>query len=113
MDSESLLLVAVAAIVWAPMIIRAFKSDKKKPKKGAEPEPLCGCEHHLAFHTSEGVCKAQKQRWTGTNDRGYSQYDIVSCTCQQYVGPVPDITPQIMRELTRPTPAVEPYSQDK
>jgi hypothetical protein len=95
------------------MIIRALKSDKKKPKKGAEPDPICGCEHHLAFHTAEGVCKAQKQQYIGMNQQGYSQYSIVDCTCQQYVGPIPVISPQLMRELSNPSPAPEPYSQDK
>lgn len=113
MDSDTIEFLALAAMVWAPVLVWSLKSGRKRRRKGEEPEPICGCEHNLAFHTSEGICKAQRQRWLGTDSRGNSQYDIVDCTCQQYVGPIPMISPQIMRELSMPQASVEPYSQDK
>lgn len=110
MDDNELFL-AIAMLLFITWVVGKLARGKRR--KGTEPDPICGCEHHLAFHTNEGVCKAQRQRWLGTDSRGNSQYDIVDCTCQQYVGHVPVISPQIMRELSNPTVNVEPYSQDK
>ena len=105
-------------IMWAGsmMMLLGFpwvSSLRRRKAKGAEPEPVCGCEHHLAYHTYEGACKGQIKTHVGTDHRGYPVYEVFDCTCQQYVGPVPAISPQIMRELSNPSPAIEPYSQDK
>lgn len=100
---------AMTALLWAPMIIRELRTGRaKKRPKGAEPEPICGCEHHLAFHTPEGVCKEQVPIPDGEN-----KFKVYDCTCQQYVGPIPSISPQILRELAMPPSSVEPYSQEK
>lgn len=52
------------------------------------PQPLCGCGHHLVFHDHE-TKKCQTQvvipgRWTGSQNSSYRQ-----CMCQGYRGPVP------------------------
>lgn len=85
---------------------------KKRLKKGEAPEPICGCEHHLAFHTDDGVCKEQVPVPNGA-EGGVAKYTVYDCTCQQYVGPYPEVSPKIMRELMTPPPAPEPYSQEK
>lgn len=107
--------VFLLAAVLLPLVVLwlLMRPERRKKVKGAEPDPVCGCEHHLAFHTPDGVCKGQTQIRTGTDSRGYGKHEIVDCTCQQYVGPVPALNPQIMRELTNPSLSVEPYSQDK
>lgn len=78
----------------------------RKPKKGEEPEPVCGCEHHLAFHTNDGVCKGKVQVQTGFNEYGQPTLDYHDCACQQYRGPVPSINPRVMLELTNPGPGL-------
>lgn len=82
---------------------------KKRLKKG---EPICGCGHHFAFHTAEGVCKEQIPVPNGAIG-GAMRYTVHLCTCQQYVGPYPEVSPKVMRELMDPPSSVEPYSQDK
>ncbi|WP_116247120.1 hypothetical protein [Nocardiopsis sp. FIRDI 009] len=53
-----------------------------------QPQPLCGCGHHLVFHDKE-TKKCQTQvvipgRWTGQAGSTYRQ-----CMCQGYRGPIP------------------------
>jgi hypothetical protein len=44
-----------------------------------EPEAICGCGHHIAFHeAAEHLCHGRNG---AMQDR--------ACTCQQYVGPTP------------------------
>lgn len=85
---------------------------KKRLTKGEPPEPICGCGHHFAFHTADGVCKEQVPLPDGA-EGGVAKYTVYDCTCQQYVGPYPEVSPQIMRELMAPPSSVEPYSQEK
>lgn len=52
------------------------------------PQPLCGCGHHLVFHDQQ-TKKCQTQvvipgRWTGQPSSTYRQ-----CMCQGYRGPLP------------------------
>lgn len=112
MDDNSVLAVIYISLSLVVLVI-VLRPRGNRKRKGAEPDPICGCEHHLAFHTHDGVCKGQTQRYMGQNDHGYSQYEIIDCTCQQYVGPVPAISPQLMRELNASMPNIEPYTQDK
>lgn len=136
--SEDLFLMAAMLIPLAALYIMRPRDPKKKKKlaKGEEPDPICGCGHHLAFHTAEGQCREQIPLLAGA-EGGQPKYDVYDCTCQQYVGPVPAISPQIMRELSNgpgsfdkesgywldgqhrltrtdaSQPSTEPYSQDK
>ncbi|MEV2277239.1 hypothetical protein AB0I72_16805 [Nocardiopsis sp. NPDC049922] len=53
-----------------------------------QPQPLCGCGHHLVFH-DRGSKKCMTQvvipgRWTGQSGSTYRQ-----CMCQGYRGPIP------------------------
>ncbi|GAA1452819.1 hypothetical protein [Nocardiopsis tropica] len=52
------------------------------------PQPLCGCGHHLVFHDQETKrCQTQvviPGRWTGQTSSTYRQ-----CMCQGYRGPLP------------------------
>lgn len=126
--NDNLFALLITVLLGGTLLVKAVLRHLRL--RGAEPKPICGCEHHLAFHTPEGICKGQTQRWLGTNNRGISQYEITNCTCQQYVGHVPAISPQIMRELSTPSrhyldglphgkdgdaadPSTEPFSQDK
>ncbi|HVB46541.1 MAG TPA: hypothetical protein VNF47_28050 [Streptosporangiaceae bacterium] len=55
-------------------IIEAKAKARAKPVTAAppEPQPVCGCTHHLSFHNPKtSVCA----------------FD--GCRCQQYVGPEP------------------------
>ncbi|MBB4932236.1 hypothetical protein F4561_003056 [Lipingzhangella halophila] len=52
------------------------------------PQPICGCGHHLVFHDQESKrCQAQvviPGRWTGQHSSTYR-----TCMCQGYRGPMP------------------------
>ncbi|WP_046469875.1 hypothetical protein [Allosalinactinospora lopnorensis] len=52
------------------------------------PQPICGCGHHLVFHDHESKrCQAQvviPGRWTGQSGSTYR-----TCMCQGYRGPLP------------------------
>lgn len=111
--SEDLFLMAAMLIPLAALyIMRPRDPKKKKLTKGDEPDPICGCGHHLAFHTAEGQCREQIPILAAA-EGGQPKYDVYDCTCQQYVGAVPAISPQIMRELSLPQSSVEPYTQEK
>lgn len=111
-DNATLVVVFIVACALLVFITWRFGVGSAPPK-GAEAEPICGCGHHLAFHTLEGVCKEQVKTLMRTNPHGFPEYEVFDCTCQEYVGPVPAVSPQIVRELSKPFPATEPYSQDK
>jgi hypothetical protein len=57
--------------------IIAAKADLAEKRSAAlkappEPQPVCGCSHHLSFHNPRtGACAEE------------------NCHCQQYVGPEP------------------------
>lgn len=58
------------------------------------PQPVCGCDHHLAHHHPESkVCKAAVQQRYQTSG-GSWRVRWVDCACQQYTGPEP-ITSEI------------------
>lgn len=55
-------------------------------RKRKEPEPRCGCGHHLAMHDPDSKhCHAQ---WQFRPQPG-APLKLRDCTCRQYVGPMP------------------------
>ena len=64
-----------------------------------EPQPVCGCSHHLSFHNPQTSACA-----------------VDDCRCQQYVGPEPlghiFAQPLIDPDATRPGAAILPPSPD-
>ncbi|MFW6641112.1 LapA family protein [Nocardiopsis algeriensis] len=72
---------------------RALEQQRRQTQNQAlgaaqNPQPLCGCGHHLVFH-DQSTKKCQTQvvipgRWTGQAGSSYRQ-----CMCQGYRGPVP------------------------
>jgi hypothetical protein len=66
----------------------------RRPKIPKQPKPICGCNHHLAFHDEDGVCHATKTHeatW-GRNQSGFvvaTSWREDGCECRQYVGPKP------------------------
>jgi hypothetical protein len=54
------------------------------------PEPVCGCEHHLAKHDKAGKCHEEVQAPAAWDADGkVLRYEPRPCNCQQYVGPEP------------------------
>jgi hypothetical protein len=52
---------------------KAQLADRKNAARlPAEPQPICGCSHHLSFHKPQTSACA-----------------VEDCRCQQYVGPEP------------------------
>jgi hypothetical protein len=61
---------------WRLRILAAKSELAEKRNAGQvappEPQPICGCSHHLSFHNPRtGACAEE------------------GCRCQQYVGPEP------------------------
>ncbi|MFW5419242.1 hypothetical protein J0910_21730 [Nocardiopsis sp. CNT-189] len=60
------------------------------PPAGANPQPICGCGHHIVFHDQRSkLCQAQvviPGRWTG---QGSADGVYRQCKCQGYRGPIP------------------------
>jgi hypothetical protein len=48
------------------------------------PPPICGCEHHLAFHEMDGEGNP-----TGHCREIINSHNGTECGCQRYTGPEP------------------------
>ena len=46
-----------------------------------DPEPICGCKHHLCFHDDSG-CNAD-----GKSVYVIDRYELIHCGCKGYIGP--------------------------
>ncbi|SFB80329.1 hypothetical protein SAMN05421773_10151 [Streptomyces aidingensis] len=56
----------------------------------AQPEPVCGCGHHLAKHDRQGHCHEIVRIPTGWDaQRRPLGFERGACNCQQYIGPQP------------------------
>lgn len=112
MDDNELFF-AIAALMFLAWIIS--KALRAKRRKGDGPEPLCRCEHFYSFHDPQtGRCSRTRKISSKWDSMGMAVgYEYIPCECHVYDGPIPALNPQIMRELTNPSPSVEPYSQDK
>lgn len=73
------------AIGW---LIGHFAPARRRSPK--PPEPICGCEHELAYHDpATGVCheEAPKRVW---DEKVNMHVDKpFRCQCRQYDGPTP------------------------
>lgn len=69
------------AAVFAAGQLTGRLAGRRRPRdrRRVDPQPVCGCEHHIAFH-EDGVHRCHAK--TGpARDR--------ECMCQRYVGPQP------------------------
>ncbi|MFE7118134.1 hypothetical protein ACFU99_22220 [Streptomyces sp. NPDC057654] len=65
-----------------------------------QPEPVCGCGHHLAKHDKQGKChEAVEVPVAWDAEKKPVQYEPGVCNCQQYVGPQP-LTTLYAQDLT-------------
>lgn len=65
----------------------ALEEAHKPPK---QPEPVCGCTHHLAKHDHKGKCHENVEVPTAWDeDKKPLRYELGQCNCQRYVGPQP------------------------
>lgn len=98
MDPLSLLLggaIAIAGVI-AGRLMNSRRHDRRAEQQRAaelsaprpQPQPICGCGHHLVFHDpKDKICQAQvviPGRWTGQYAGAYRK-----CMCQGYRGPMP------------------------
>lgn len=65
----------------------------------APPEPVCGCQHHLAFHDRvTGRCGAPAQQvteWEWNEEEEMKvpvRWTTVPCPCKQYCGPATPVS---------------------
>lgn len=70
------------------LIGRFAPARRRFPKP---PEPICGCDHPLAYHNPKtGICGGEEKQyavWDATARRHVDK--MVRCTGQQYDGPTP------------------------
>jgi hypothetical protein len=80
------------------LAVLAAKAELEQAKNAArhppEPQPVCGCTHHLSFHSpATGICA------------------VDDCRCQQYIGPeplghvmaLPLVDPELLSSPPQPT----------
>lgn len=60
-------------------------------RKSKDPEPICGCDHHLAMHDpkTHGCHDVIVRREMHNPNGKYIGKQLTPCTCRQYVGPQP------------------------
>lgn len=81
------------ALLLVGIAIGYFIGNRRRPAPtpavAAEPQPICGCRHHLSQHDPEtGQCHDTVKE---VSHYGMYQnlYQTVACHCRQYVGPEP------------------------
>ncbi|MDA8368468.1 MAG: hypothetical protein M0026_01180 [Nocardiopsaceae bacterium] len=96
MDPGSLVLgaaIAFGGIMIGRLLPRRSSQPTQHPHQAVpaaprDPQPICGCGHHLVFHDHDSkMCQAQvviPGRWTGQSGGTYRK-----CMCQGYRGPIP------------------------
>lgn len=67
--------------------------DERRRIEG--PSPICGCDHHLAFHDEKSGCQ-QKVKTTVAwryddfeDDPVETAWEMMTCPCVRYTGPQP------------------------
>ena len=83
------LLLAIAwflTLGWGESYRTANKKLQQRVRSLEEPDPLCGCGHHISFHDEKGC------HYTVVYTRP-AKFGVVSlfsdCPCVKYVGPEP------------------------
>jgi len=76
-------------LIGAGLLVVGYLAGRahRRPSQPKRVEPICSCEHGLAYHDREtGHC-----HWQGAEDRFSSikgNYQVeVKCSCRRYVGP--------------------------
>lgn len=73
--------------------LRKLELEAKKRKELEEanrpPDPICGCEHHLAKHGADGCHADVMAAVTWDAKKKPTSYERRRCNCQRYVGPEP------------------------
>jgi hypothetical protein len=65
-----------------------------------QPEPVCGCTHHLAKHDKQGKCHELVETPVAWDEaKKPVRYESQTCNCQQYIGPQP-LTTLYAQDLT-------------
>lgn len=78
-------LILLAGLVIGYLIGRVHKRPPRPPK---QPQPICGCEHHLALHDPKSsACSGQRQHVTLYENGIPRKWVYYSCDCKQYIGP--------------------------
>lgn len=74
-----------AAVAWASIIVGVIvAASRRHHRRVKSPPPICGCEHHLAFHELDDEGNA-----TGPCHEIVVTHNATECGCQRYTGPVP------------------------
>jgi transposase len=63
-----------------------WHGPRRRKKLYEEPEPICGCRHHLSYHGEDGECHAQVMQYDPHKQKRVA---IGQCACKKYVGPEP------------------------
>lgn len=87
MDPITLLVGAGILLAGALVGYPLGRRDRNARK---EPEPVCGCGHHLATHDPETLkCSAAVSVSQYRAGGDWIGEDWKSCACRKYVGPMP------------------------
>ena len=81
-----LLVSCVLILGWGETYRVANEKLLERVRDLADPDPLCGCEHHISFYDDEGchfTVVHYRDVWGGK--RGV----LTNCSCVHYVGPEP------------------------
>lgn len=94
MDPVTVLIILLALdVAFQITTLRAARRRKRKRavNGGEDPQPVCGCDHHYAFHDpTTGHCHATSKVASKWDYAGYPvAYTHQQCGCRQYVGPQP------------------------
>jgi hypothetical protein len=74
-----------AAVAWASILFGVIVAASRRRRRRVKPQPpICGCEHHLAFHEL-----ADEGDPIGPCRKIVATYHGTECGCQRYTGPVP------------------------
>ena len=71
---------------WGETYRTANVQLQQRVRHPSDPDPLCGCGHHISFHDDEGC------HFTVTHSRPAKfgpRSVLTTCTCVHYVGPEP------------------------
>jgi hypothetical protein len=90
---ETLIILGGSAGVGAIIFVIGFLFGRFVPKKLASarpPQPICGCDHGLNMHGTDGRCHEIDLLPVDWDDYHRAiEWQEYSCTCQKYVGPKP------------------------
>jgi hypothetical protein len=74
-----------AGILFFGMLVGSALASFRRPAKPKPPRPICGCEHHFAFHDDEGcnATVAEESAWSVTGTA--IAWENVQCACVRQV----------------------------